>query len=86
MSPVQPANTLTIIRAVTNLFRHSFFFPWLQSHCSEVGSWLLRKKGSLLLIRVYIFLLLIREKWLKPITEALIIGCLLLLGLLIAYY
>ncbi|XP_020095852.1 phospholipase A-2-activating protein isoform X1 [Ananas comosus] len=36
MSPVQPANILTIIRAVTNLFRHSFFFPWLQSHCSEI--------------------------------------------------
>ncbi|XP_072956348.1 ubiquitin homeostasis protein lub1 [Typha angustifolia] len=35
-APTLSANLLTIIKAVTNLFRHSCFFPWLQSHCSEI--------------------------------------------------
>lgn len=32
----QPANLLTIIRLITNLFKHSCFTKWLQSHCSQV--------------------------------------------------
>ncbi|KAJ4964172.1 hypothetical protein NE237_024111 [Protea cynaroides] len=31
-----PANLLTTIRAVTNLFKHSYFYPWLQIHRGEV--------------------------------------------------
>ncbi|XP_042494944.1 phospholipase A-2-activating protein [Macadamia integrifolia] len=34
--PPLPANILTAIRAVTNLFKHSCFYPWLQIHRSEV--------------------------------------------------
>ncbi|KAF8405163.1 hypothetical protein HHK36_010062 [Tetracentron sinense] len=36
MAPALPANLLTSIRAVTNLFKNSFFFHWLQMHCSEI--------------------------------------------------
>lgn len=35
-APVQAANLLTVIRAITNLFKHSDFSQWLQLHCSEV--------------------------------------------------
>lgn len=39
-SPV-PANLLTSIRAVTNLFKSSCYYPWLQNHRSEVSMFLL---------------------------------------------
>lgn len=35
-APPQTANLLTIVRAITNLFKHSCFSNWLQSHYSEV--------------------------------------------------
>lgn len=35
-APAQPANLLTIMRAITNLFKHSYFSNWLQSHYSEI--------------------------------------------------
>ncbi|WOK99599.1 phospholipase A-2-activating protein [Canna indica] len=35
-NPPLAANILTIIRAITNLFRHSCFSSWLQSHYSQV--------------------------------------------------
>ncbi|XP_039131042.1 phospholipase A-2-activating protein [Dioscorea cayenensis subsp. rotundata] len=35
-SPIQAGNLLTIIRATTNLFKHSCFSQWLQRHCSEI--------------------------------------------------
>ncbi|XP_043712517.1 phospholipase A-2-activating protein [Telopea speciosissima] len=36
VTPALPANILTTIRAVTNLFKHSYFYPLLQIHRSEV--------------------------------------------------
>jgi len=35
-SPPVPANLLTSIRAVTNLFKSSCYYPWLQNHRSEI--------------------------------------------------
>ncbi|KAJ0963346.1 hypothetical protein J5N97_028468 [Dioscorea zingiberensis] len=35
-SPVHAGNLLTIIRATTNLFKHSCFSQWLKQHCSEI--------------------------------------------------
>lgn len=35
-APPQTPNLLTIVRAITNLFKHSCFSNWLQSHYSEV--------------------------------------------------
>ncbi|XP_020576385.1 phospholipase A-2-activating protein [Phalaenopsis equestris] len=35
-APTHAGNLLTIIRAITNLFKHSFFSQWLQIHCSEI--------------------------------------------------
>ncbi|KAJ4965719.1 hypothetical protein NE237_017568 [Protea cynaroides] len=34
--PALPTSLLTSVRAVTNLFKHSYFYPWLQIHRSEV--------------------------------------------------
>ncbi|BAT90899.1 hypothetical protein LR48_Vigan08g169600 [Vigna angularis] len=36
VSPTVPANLLTSIRAVTNLFRNSCYYNWLQKHRSEI--------------------------------------------------
>ncbi|QCD88520.1 phospholipase A-2-activating protein [Vigna unguiculata] len=36
VSPTIPANLLTSIRAVTNLFRNSCYYNWLQKHRSEI--------------------------------------------------
>ncbi|ESW03856.1 hypothetical protein PHAVU_011G047700 [Phaseolus vulgaris] len=36
VNPTIPANLLTSIRAVTNLFRNSCFYNWLQKHRSEI--------------------------------------------------
>ncbi|KAL2328929.1 hypothetical protein Fmac_022356 [Flemingia macrophylla] len=36
VSPTIPSNLLTSIRAVTNLFRNSCYFNWLQKHRSEI--------------------------------------------------
>lgn len=36
-APAQAANLLTMMRAITNLFKHSYFSHWLQSHYSEVS-------------------------------------------------
>ncbi|KAJ3670094.1 hypothetical protein LUZ60_010418 [Juncus effusus] len=36
VGPTQPANVLTMIRAITNLFRHSCFKNWLHSRFSEI--------------------------------------------------
>jgi len=38
VSPTIPANLLTSIRAVTNLFRNSCYYNWLQKHRSEVST------------------------------------------------
>ena len=38
-NPSVPANLLTSIRLVTNLFKNSCFFNWLQRHRSEVIIW-----------------------------------------------
>ncbi|XP_058190438.1 uncharacterized protein LOC131307773 [Rhododendron vialii] len=35
-SPPLPANLLTSIRAVTNVFKNSCYYPWLQKHRSEI--------------------------------------------------
>ena len=35
--PVQPANLLTILKAVTNLFDSSCLHQWLRIHCAEVS-------------------------------------------------
>lgn len=35
-APVQAANLLTVIRAITNLFKHANFSQWLQLHYSEI--------------------------------------------------
>lgn len=35
-NPPQAANLLTIIRAITNLFKHLQFFQWLQRHYCEI--------------------------------------------------
>ncbi|KAK8918831.1 hypothetical protein KSP39_PZI021290 [Platanthera zijinensis] len=35
--PAHAGNLLTYIRAITNLFKHSFFSQWLQVHCSEAS-------------------------------------------------
>ena len=37
-NPAIPANLFTSIRAVTNLFKNSCFYNWLQKHRSEVGT------------------------------------------------
>ncbi|XP_019413607.1 PREDICTED: phospholipase A-2-activating protein-like isoform X2 [Lupinus angustifolius] len=34
--PAIPANLLTSIRTITNLFKNSCYFNWLQKHCSEI--------------------------------------------------
>ncbi|CAL0329220.1 unnamed protein product [Lupinus luteus] len=34
--PSIPANLLTSIRTITNLFKNSCYFNWLQKHCSEI--------------------------------------------------
>ncbi|OEL28588.1 Phospholipase A-2-activating protein [Dichanthelium oligosanthes] len=34
--PVQPANLLTILKAVTNLFDNSCLHQWLRIHCAEI--------------------------------------------------
>ncbi|KAG1348148.1 phospholipase A-2-activating protein-like [Cocos nucifera] len=39
-APAQAANILTMIRAITNLFKHSYFSSWLQSHYSEGPVWI----------------------------------------------
>ncbi|RDX85889.1 Phospholipase A-2-activating protein, partial [Mucuna pruriens] len=36
VNPTVPANLLTSIRAVTNLFRNSCYYNWLQKHRSEI--------------------------------------------------
>ncbi|KAK7264325.1 hypothetical protein RJT34_31932 [Clitoria ternatea] len=36
VNPTNPANLLTSIRAVTNLFRNSCYYNWLQKHRSEI--------------------------------------------------
>jgi hypothetical protein len=36
--PVLPANVLTILKAMTNLFDKSCLHQWLRTHCSEVSS------------------------------------------------
>ena len=36
-NPAIPANLLTSIRAVTNLFKNSCYYNWLQKNRSEVG-------------------------------------------------
>ncbi|PIA55620.1 hypothetical protein AQUCO_00700139v1 [Aquilegia coerulea] len=35
-APALVANQLTIIRVLTNLFKHSYFHPWLQIHRTEI--------------------------------------------------
>ncbi|XP_021896660.1 phospholipase A-2-activating protein [Carica papaya] len=35
-NPALPANVLTSVRAVTNLFKNSSYHNWLQKHCSEI--------------------------------------------------
>ncbi|ONM51171.1 transducin family protein / WD-40 repeat family protein [Zea mays] len=35
-SPVQPANLLTVLKAVTNLFGNSCLHQWLRTHCAEI--------------------------------------------------
>ncbi|KAF5448764.1 hypothetical protein F2P56_029269 [Juglans regia] len=35
--PAIPANLLTSIRAVTNLFKNPCYYNWLHKNCSEVG-------------------------------------------------
>ncbi|KAL6880418.1 hypothetical protein ACP4OV_011983 [Aristida adscensionis] len=35
-TPVQPANVLTILKAVTNLFDKSCLHQWLRTHCAEI--------------------------------------------------
>ncbi|GJN24404.1 hypothetical protein PR202_gb12142 [Eleusine coracana subsp. coracana] len=35
-SPVVPANVLTILKAMTNLFEKSCLHQWLRTHCSEI--------------------------------------------------
>ena len=35
--PLQPANLLTILKAVTNLFDSSCLHQWLRIHCAEVS-------------------------------------------------
>lgn len=37
-SPAVPANLLTSIRAVCNLFKNSYYHEWLQKHRSEVST------------------------------------------------
>ncbi|KAL6647131.1 hypothetical protein ACP70R_014568 [Stipagrostis hirtigluma subsp. patula] len=34
--PVQPANVLTILKAITNLFDKSCLHQWLRTHCAEI--------------------------------------------------
>ncbi|PKU69435.1 phospholipase A-2-activating protein [Dendrobium catenatum] len=34
--PTHAGNLLTLIRAITNLFKHLFFSQWLHLHCSEI--------------------------------------------------
>lgn len=41
INPTIPANQLTSIRAVANLFKNSFHYNWLQKHRSEVSTSLL---------------------------------------------
>ncbi|KAE9620403.1 putative transcription factor WD40-like family [Lupinus albus] len=36
VNPTIPANLLTSIRTITNLFKNSCYFSWLQKHCSEI--------------------------------------------------
>jgi hypothetical protein len=36
--PVQPANLLTILKALTNLFDNSCLHQWLRTHSAEVSS------------------------------------------------
>lgn len=38
VNPTIPANLLTSVRAVTNLFKNSCYYNWLQKHRSEVSS------------------------------------------------
>lgn len=42
VNPTIPANLLTSIRAVTNLFRNLCYYNWLQKHRSEVSISLLQ--------------------------------------------
>jgi len=44
--PVQPANLLTILKAVTNLFDSSCLHQWLRIHCAEIIDSLTNCKSS----------------------------------------
>lgn len=37
VNPTIPANLLTSIRAVTNLFKNSYYHSWLQNHRGKVS-------------------------------------------------
>lgn len=42
-SPPLPANLLTCLRAVTNLFKNTSYYEWLLNHRAEVSNCLLSK-------------------------------------------